>query len=385
VLRRQRIHTCFNLLVFDPDSTLESIRTNVDFMRRQSWFPLNFCRTEVYGGTPLEARLRREGRLEGDWRGYTYTMTDPRAQAAFELFRHLFWPRNFAFDGTHFGSMKLDYCYHLLGHFFPELATAALEERVKGLVHELNRHSASLMDRVLDFAASERRADEAAAAELLERLERERVEVDRSLGARMDAEVRLMEALAAARPDRRGFIRAASVTAVSAAAAVALGASGCDHHHADTHMCEAPPPPPNDLIQPVVRRPYEDAPSMDPATAEAVRQAIQAVIDAELWPALRAQLPAGGVFELRIAFDGPGQLALVIQNNGDQIIGEALARELRGRPQVFANIVQQPWNVTLIGPLTWPASPDLLEQGEGARLPDTHMCEAPPPPPHLRK
>jgi len=40
---------------------------------------MNFCRTEVYVGTPLMRRLEREGRLVGDVFGWDYAIADPRA------------------------------------------------------------------------------------------------------------------------------------------------------------------------------------------------------------------------------------------------------------------------------------------------------------------
>ena len=74
------LHACFNLLMLNPDSTLEDFRNNVAFLRVHAGNPMNFCRTEIYAGTPLERRLRRENRLLGNYWGYNYAIRDPRAQ-----------------------------------------------------------------------------------------------------------------------------------------------------------------------------------------------------------------------------------------------------------------------------------------------------------------
>ncbi|MFW5741066.1 MAG: B12-binding domain-containing radical SAM protein, partial [Myxococcota bacterium] len=70
ILNELDVHTCFNLLAFNPDSTLEDFAGNVAFLRRHPHNAMNFCRTEVYAGTPLERRLRNQGRLLGDHWGY---------------------------------------------------------------------------------------------------------------------------------------------------------------------------------------------------------------------------------------------------------------------------------------------------------------------------
>jgi hypothetical protein len=51
ILRAAGTHTCFNLLMFDPETTLGDLRENIAFLARQAEFPLNFCRVEVYAGT----------------------------------------------------------------------------------------------------------------------------------------------------------------------------------------------------------------------------------------------------------------------------------------------------------------------------------------------
>ena len=53
IVDRLGLHACFNLLIFNPDSTLDDVADNVAFLRSHPVNPMNFCRTEVYAGTPL--------------------------------------------------------------------------------------------------------------------------------------------------------------------------------------------------------------------------------------------------------------------------------------------------------------------------------------------
>ena len=76
IVNRLDLHACFNLLLLNPDSTLEDFRANVAFLRGHCGNPMNFCRTEIYAGTPLELKLRREGRLLGDYWGYGYRICE---------------------------------------------------------------------------------------------------------------------------------------------------------------------------------------------------------------------------------------------------------------------------------------------------------------------
>jgi len=67
------LYVCFNMLLFDPDTTLESVEDNLDFMEAHAHCPFNFGRTELYAGTPLLHRMQdgalvQSGKSEVDWK-----------------------------------------------------------------------------------------------------------------------------------------------------------------------------------------------------------------------------------------------------------------------------------------------------------------------------
>ncbi len=282
ILGERGVHTCFNLLMFDPDSDLPSLRENLAFMATQRDFPLNFCRVEVYAGTAMQQRLREQGRLEGDWLGHTYTIADPAAQRAYALFWRVFAPRNFGEGGLHHESMRLDYHLHLLRHFHPERVDGALWRRCKALLADLNLDSARRMGELLDRAEAlgSDGEIEAVAAELRQG----RARADRLLGREAGQLLGLVKRRAmggsAPRPTLR--VAAPAVAAVllasawvGADAALAQDDEGVHDdndesspvlipeledeeqapeeqeivilpdtvHLPDTHMCEAAPPP----------------------------------------------------------------------------------------------------------------------------------------------
>jgi anaerobic magnesium-protoporphyrin IX monomethyl ester cyclase len=324
ILGRHGVHTCFNLLMFDPDCDLASLRENLAFMAKQRSFPLNFCRVEVYAGTEIERRLRAQGRLRGDYTGHTYSIADPAAQAAYELFWRVFAPRNFGEGGLHHASMHLDYHLHLLRHFHPERVNGDLVRDVKDLIEAVNRDSAARMERILTLAGE--LPDAATIERLAAELRRGRAQADRRLGRRCAA--LLDRVRAAAAPERRGSMaRGAVAAAVLTAAWVGADSALAQEEESvipevqeaaqqdeeeqeelvpvkvdrppdlsDTHMCEAAPPP-WDL--------YQDPPTPPPDLEEPVRKnkaimALQAAHEAECQAAMYLRVnPEGVPMEVR--------------------------------------------------------------------------------------
>ena len=47
----------------EGEATLDGVEANLDFMEEMADRPFNFCRAEVYAGTPLRHALEAEGRL----------------------------------------------------------------------------------------------------------------------------------------------------------------------------------------------------------------------------------------------------------------------------------------------------------------------------------
>ncbi len=258
ILRDREVHTCFNLLMFDPDCDLASLRDNVAFMAQQRFFPLNFCRVEVYAGTPLEARLKEQGRLQGDYHGQTYTIADPAAQRAYELFWRVFAPRNFGEGGMAHEAMRLDYLLHLLRHFHPERVEPGLWRQAKALVADLNRDSALRMGLLLDRAEAigSRAEIEAAVLELREgrahadrRLARETAQliarIERAAGARRapGQPLRAARPCVAAALLASAWVGAGSALAQDDEPTAQQGGPTTAPAPPDTHMCEAAPPP----------------------------------------------------------------------------------------------------------------------------------------------
>ena len=79
----------FGFMLFDPSSTLGSVRANLNFLRAiigDGCAAAVFCRMLPYDGTPIKDELERAGRLRGDVVHPDYDFLDPKVT---ELYRSL--------------------------------------------------------------------------------------------------------------------------------------------------------------------------------------------------------------------------------------------------------------------------------------------------------
>ncbi|MGB8932114.1 MAG: hypothetical protein WCC48_12800, partial [Anaeromyxobacteraceae bacterium] len=138
---------------------------DLGFAARHPAHPLNYCRAEVYSGTPLEARMLAAGRAEGSYLGRTYRYTDPAVASVWEVGRDLFAGRCWGKDDLLGRVIRIDHQVAVLGHFYEgrrvrELVRSFLEWQV-----DLNLETAGLF-RELVLACGDARgaADPALAA-----------------------------------------------------------------------------------------------------------------------------------------------------------------------------------------------------------------------------
>jgi radical SAM superfamily enzyme YgiQ (UPF0313 family) len=147
------IHTCFNLLVLNPDSTLEDFRAQAHFLADHPGFPMNMCRTEVYAGTPMEAQLKAQGRLLGDIWGLDYVIQEPGAERVFEIFRTVLEARCQGMDCLMHLAMAMDFELHLLEQFHGQHPHE--KRQIKDFIVRLNTDTARRMLQMAELAQLE--------------------------------------------------------------------------------------------------------------------------------------------------------------------------------------------------------------------------------------
>lgn len=152
--REHGIVPSFNLMLFDPDCSLDEVATTIDFAREHVDLPWNVCRTEIYSGTKLHQRLSKEGRLQGDYRSYGYRMRDDRAELMFRVLRVALHERALAFDSLLNRLISLSFGRQLHEHFFPGPATQRLSAEILDLVRTVHADTLGILDEVCAVAAS---------------------------------------------------------------------------------------------------------------------------------------------------------------------------------------------------------------------------------------
>ncbi|MBI4578169.1 MAG: B12-binding domain-containing radical SAM protein [Planctomycetes bacterium] len=151
ILDELGIYVCFNMLIFEPDATMEGLETNLKFMERYGDNPLNFGRVELYAGTTLLARMQAEGRCRGDYFGWDYDLASPEMQRVFRLAMSCFYPRNFAGDALANRLQTTRFDVEVARHFHPDVHDEAWLVEAKRLSRQLARDSAAALREIVEF------------------------------------------------------------------------------------------------------------------------------------------------------------------------------------------------------------------------------------------
>jgi anaerobic magnesium-protoporphyrin IX monomethyl ester cyclase len=97
VLRELGVSFSFGFMLLQPWSTIKSVRQNLQFLRDftdDGMAPAGFCRMLPYAGTPVETRLRNEGRLGPNDLTASYRFLDSRLDVLWDWAVPTFHERN---------------------------------------------------------------------------------------------------------------------------------------------------------------------------------------------------------------------------------------------------------------------------------------------------
>jgi TonB family protein len=142
----------FTIMTFNPDANLNTLRADLAFMRRFAGNPLNFCRAEIYEGTPLEKRMVALGRARGDYRAREYNMSDPVADLACTISLDLFYNRCWGDGSLMQNTIGLDHMIAVRKRFH---GRDDLCERGHAWVRAVNLNTLDLLEEVVELSAAE--------------------------------------------------------------------------------------------------------------------------------------------------------------------------------------------------------------------------------------
>jgi len=141
----------FTIMTFNPDANLNTLRADLAFMRRFAGNPLNFCRAEIYAGTPLEKRMIALGRARGDYRAREYSMYDPVADLACTISLDLFYDRSWGDGSLMQKTIGLDHMIAVRKRFH---GRDDLCERAHAWVRAVNLDTLELLEDVIELSAA---------------------------------------------------------------------------------------------------------------------------------------------------------------------------------------------------------------------------------------
>jgi len=154
VLHRVGMLADFGLIFFDPDSTVEDVRANLDFLREMGatgLAPLSFGRLEVYAGTPILARLQAAGRLTGSYLAWNYALADARVEMLWRLMYAAMWRRHYENDGMGKQCSMAYYELMMVRYLHADRYDPALGETLRDIVARVNNHSLAIFEEMFDF------------------------------------------------------------------------------------------------------------------------------------------------------------------------------------------------------------------------------------------
>lgn len=168
------IYVCFNMLIFDPDTTVADLGRNLAFIERYADCPLNFGRVELYAGTPLLRRMLAEGRCSGDYLGWDYSLRDSAVQRIFEIAMRCFYDRNFAPASIANRLMGTRFDVEVCRHFHSDCYDERWLESAKDASRSLACDSVAALREILAFVQAGAGHDDGVAfeADLRHRLRR---------------------------------------------------------------------------------------------------------------------------------------------------------------------------------------------------------------------
>jgi radical SAM superfamily enzyme YgiQ (UPF0313 family) len=193
LVRSLDLYTCFNMLIFDPDTTIDDLETNIAFMEWAAEFPSNFGRVELYAGTPLLSRMLAEGRCRGDYLQWDYDLASEEVERVFSLSMKCFFERNFGTGALNNRIMATRFDIEVCRHFHADVFDPAWLDEGKALNRRLTLDSVAGLSAIVEQVRRRPHSDDARfVADLVPGLRR--TEQDVAAGTRALAR-RLMKAV----------------------------------------------------------------------------------------------------------------------------------------------------------------------------------------------
>jgi ankyrin repeat protein/radical SAM superfamily enzyme YgiQ (UPF0313 family) len=147
------ISSQYVIMIFHPDATIDTMRSDIAFMRRHIDHPLSFVRVEAFAGTPLEQRMIGEGRARGNYLARYYHLRDPAADLVCSIVTRNFLKRCWGDNNLMDFAIGMEHLSEIMKHFIDGEEVDALHEQIHSWWLEVNRNSLDLLVRLVDICS----------------------------------------------------------------------------------------------------------------------------------------------------------------------------------------------------------------------------------------
>ncbi len=145
----------FNIMVFNPFADFSSIRDDMVFMEKYIGHPLNFCRTELFAGTPLEKEMIEQKRARGNYLSRVYSMATPAVDRASRFFTRLFYDRCWSQSSLMLMSGGMDHLSAVLNQHYGKFETRIFRKRIRDYVIRVNEDSIAMLKEMVALFENE--------------------------------------------------------------------------------------------------------------------------------------------------------------------------------------------------------------------------------------
>lgn len=141
-------------MLFDPASTFASVRENIEFLKQignDGFYPVNFCKMLPYAGTPIERRLREDGRLKGTLEQPDYALLDTELDSYAFVVQQIFSQRNFSGDGLQVALQEANFNERLNRAVGVADPLVNLRPQLTELIQQANQMALRTLEQLLDL------------------------------------------------------------------------------------------------------------------------------------------------------------------------------------------------------------------------------------------
>ena len=154
VLEKLDIDFEYGFMLFEPSSTIETVKENINFLEKLckgGRVPVHFTKMIPYAGTPIELKLKKEGRLKGDLSAPDYDYPDRRLGLLEIFFNQAFHKSLFDENGIVSMLQMAKYNAVIKSKFFSKQYDPQYLKSVQKITNRFNESAIETMRKVIGF------------------------------------------------------------------------------------------------------------------------------------------------------------------------------------------------------------------------------------------